>query len=82
MKSLFKKLNPKTLVQLLIKNTLTQIIVLGSIMIVSAILSSYSDIAYYSMLVSTGLLTLIAVTYILFAWVINPIIKIIKKNNE
>jgi hypothetical protein len=82
MKNLFKKLNPKTLVQLLIKNTLTQIIVLGSIMIVSAILSSYSDIAYYSMLVSTGLLTLIAVTYILFAWVINPIIKIIKKNKE
>lgn len=82
MKSLFKKLNPKTLVQLLIKNTLTQIIVLGSIMIVSAILSSYSDIAYYSTLVSTGLLTLIPVTYILFAWVINPIIKIIKKNKE
>ena len=82
MKNLFKKLNPKTLVQLLIKNTLTQIIVLGSIMIVSAILSSYSDIAYYSMLISTGLLTLIAVTYILFAWVINPIIKIIKKNKE
>ena len=82
MKNLFKKLNPKTLVQLLIKNTLTQIIVLGTIMIVSAILSSYSDIAYYAMLVSTGLLTLIAVTYILFAWVINPIIKIIKKNKE
>lgn len=82
MKNLFKKLNPKTLVQLLIKNTLTQIIVLGIIMIVSAILSSYSDIAYYSMLVSTGLLTLIAITYILFAWVINPIIKIIKKNKE
>ena len=80
MKNLFKKLKLKTLVELLIKNTLTQIIVLGSIMVVSAILSSYSDIAYYSMLASTGLLSLIAVTYILFAWVINPIIKIIKKN--
>lgn len=80
MKNLFKKLKLKTLVELLIKNTLTQIIVLGSIMVVSAILSSYSDIAYYSMLASTGLLSLIAVTYILFAWVINPIIEIIKKN--
>ena len=80
MKNLFKKLKLKTLVELLIKNTLTQIIVLGSIMVVSAILSSYSDIAYYSMLASTGLLSLIAVTYILFAWVINRIIEIIKKN--
>jgi hypothetical protein len=79
MKNLFKKLKLKRLVELLIKNTLTQIIVLGSIMVVSAILSSYSDIAYYSMLASTALLSLIAVTYILFAWVINPIIEIIKK---
>lgn len=82
MKNLFKKLKLKRLVELLIKNTLTQIIVLGSIMVVSAILSSYSDIAYYSMLASTALLSLIAVTYILFAWVINPIIEIIKKNKE
>ena len=79
MKNLFKKLKLKRLVELLIKNTLTKIIVLGSIMVVSAILSSYSDIAYYSMLASTALLSLIAVTYILFAWVINPIIEIIKK---
>jgi len=79
MKNLFKKLKLKRLVELLIKNTLTQIIVLGSIMVVSAILSSYSDIAYYSMLASTALLSLIAVTYILFAWVINQIIEIIKK---
>jgi len=79
MKNLFKKLKLKRLVELLIKNTLTQIIVLGSIMVVSAILSSYSDIAYYSMLASTALLSLIAVTYIIFTLVINPIIEIIKK---
>lgn len=82
MKNLFKKLNPKRIIQLLIKNTLTQIMVLGGIMILSAILSSYSDVAYYCMVFSTFLLSLIAIIYILFAWVINPIIKIIKKNKE
>lgn len=67
------------LIQLLLKNTLSQIIVLGVIMMLSAILSQYSDVAYYIMIISTSLLSLIAVIYILFAWVINPIIKIIKK---
>jgi hypothetical protein len=79
MKNLFKKLNVKMLIQLLLKNTLSQIIVLGVIMMLSAILSQYSDVAYYIMIISTSLLSLIAVIYILFAWVINPIIKIIKK---
>lgn len=73
MKNLFKKLNPKTLVQLLIKNTLTQIMVLGSIMIVSSIASPYYEPAYYVMLISIALLTLIAVLYIISAWIINPI---------
>lgn len=82
MKNLFKKLNPKTLVQLLVKNTLTQIMVLGSVMIVSAILSNYFDWAYYTMFGSVLLLTLIAVIYILSAWVINPIKELFNKKNQ
>ena len=66
MKNLFKKLNPKKLVQLLIKNTLTQIMILGSIMVISAILSNYFDWAYYTMVGSILLLSLIAVIFILF----------------
>ena len=73
MKNLFKKLNTKTLVQLLIKNTLTQIMVLGSIMIVSSIVSIYYEPAYYVTLTSIALLTIIAVLYIISAWIINPI---------
>lgn len=82
MKNLFKKLNPKTLVQFLIKNTLTQIMVLGIIMIVSSIISPYYEPAYYVMLVSIILLTIIALVFILFAWIINPIKRFFNKKNK
>lgn len=82
MKKLFNKLNPKTLVQLLVKNTLTQIMVLGSIMVISAILGNYFDWAYYTMFGSVLLLSLIAVIYIVSAWVINPIKELFNKKNQ
>ncbi len=82
MKNLFKKLNPKTLGQLLVKNTLTQIMILSSIMIVSAILTNYFDWAYYTMVGSILLLSLIAVIYIVSAWVINPIKELFNKKNQ
>ena len=82
MKNLFKKLNPKTLGQLLVKNTLTQIMILGSIMIVSAILTNYFDWAYYTMVGSILLLSLIAVIFIISAWVINPIKELFNKKNQ
>ena len=82
MKNLFKKLNPKPLGQLLVKNKLTQIMILGSIMIVSAILTNYFDWAYYTMVGSILLLSLIAVIFILSAWVINPIKELFNKKNQ
>ena len=82
MKNLFKKLNPKPLGQLLVKNTLTQIMILGSIMIVSAILTNYFDLAYYTMVGSILLLSLIAVIFIISAWVINPIKELFNKKNQ
>ena len=82
MKNLFKKLNSKRLVQLLVKNTLTQIMILGSIMVVSSILTNYFDWAYYTMVGSILLLSLIAVIFILSAWVINPIKELFNKKNQ
>lgn len=82
MKKLFTKLFDSTPVQLLIKNTLTQISVLGCIMIVSSILSNYFDWAYYSMVGSVLLLSLIALIYIGSAWIVNPIKKLIKRNKD
>lgn len=55
----------KTIFELLLKNTLTQISVLGFIMIVSGILANFIDWFYDVMVVSACLLTVIAVAYIL-----------------
>tara|TARA_R110001592_G_scaffold349462_1_gene644748 strand:- start:602 stop:853 length:252 start_codon:yes stop_codon:yes gene_type:complete len=82
MKNLFRKLNLKMLVQLLIKNTLTQIVVLSVITVISALVSNIYDPAYYVMLVSILLLTIIALVFILFAWVINPIKRFLNKKNK
>jgi hypothetical protein len=82
MKKLFTKLFNSTSVQLLIKNTLTQISVLGGIMIVSSILSNYFDWAYYVMVGSVSLLSLIAFLYIGSAWIVNPIKNLIKRNKN
>lgn len=82
MKNLLNKLINTKIVQMLIKNTLTQISVLGFIMIVSAILSNYYDWAHYTMVGSMFLLALIAVTYIIFAWIVNPIRELINKIKE
>lgn len=68
----------KTFTQLLIKNTITQVIVLSVIALISSILTNYFDWAYYVMTVSLGLLTLIALIFIVFAWVINPIREYLK----
>jgi putative flippase GtrA len=68
----------KTFAQLLIKNTITQIIVLGVIVMISSILTNYFDWAYYVMTTSLGLLALIALVFIVFAWVINPIREYLK----
>ena len=55
----------KTIFELLMKNTLTQISVLGFIMIISGILANFIDWFYDVMVVSACLLTVIAVAYIL-----------------
>jgi hypothetical protein len=82
MKKLISRIVNSAVFQLLVKNTLTQIMVFGSIMIVSAILSNYFDWAYYIMVGSILLLSLIAVIFIISAWVINPIKNLMKKKNE
>jgi hypothetical protein len=79
MKKLFTRLFNSTPVQLLIKNTLTQISVLGCIMIVSSILSNYFDWAHYVMVGSISLLSIIALFYIGYAWIVNPIKELIKR---
>jgi len=79
MKNLFRKLNLKMLVQLLVKNTLTQITVLSVITVISALISNVYEPAYYVMLTSIILLTIIALVFILFAWVINPIKEFLNK---
>ena len=55
----------KTIFKLLIRNTLTQIAVLGVIMVGSAILSNYIDWFYNITVVSAFLLSLIAVAFII-----------------
>jgi cation transporter-like permease len=82
MKNLFRKLNLKMLVQLLVKNTLTQITVLSVITVISALISNVYEPAYYVMLTSIILLTIIALVFILFAWVINPIKEFLNKKNK
>tara|TARA_B100000497_G_C7603982_1_gene362809 strand:+ start:514 stop:768 length:255 start_codon:yes stop_codon:yes gene_type:complete len=82
MKELFTKLFNSKPIQLLIKNTITQISILGCIMIVSSILSNYFDLAYYTMIGSALMLSLIAIGYICFAWIINPIRELIKRNKD
>jgi len=82
MKKLFNKLFNSKPIQLLIKNTITQISVLGAIMIVSSILSNYFDLAYYVMIGSASMLSLIAICYICYAWIINPIRELIKRNKD
>ena len=82
MKNLFRKLNLKMLVQLLVKNTLTQITVLSAITVISALISNVYEPAYYVMLASIILLTIIALVFILFAWVINPIKEFLNKKNK
>ena len=79
MKNLFRKLNLKMLGQLLVKNTLTQITVLSIITVISALVYNFYEPAYYVMLVSIILLTIIAVVFILFAWIINPIKRFLNK---
>ena len=66
---------------LLKKNMLFKIACLVSIFLGSTLLYSLNENAlfsYWTMIGSAGLLTLIAVLYILSAWVINPIRIIIK----
>lgn len=82
MKKLFTKLFNSKPIQLLIKNTITQILILGGIMIVSSILSNYFDLAYYIMVGSASLLSLITVCYVCYAWIINPIRESIKRNKD
>ena len=79
---MFRKLNLKMLVQLLVKNTLTQITVLSVITVISALISNVYEPAYYVMLTSIILLTIIALVFILFAWVINPIKEFLNKKNK
>jgi len=55
----------KTIFKLLIRNTLTQIAVLGVIMVGSAILSNYIDWFYNITVISAFLLSLIAVAFII-----------------
>ena len=69
----------KTFVQLLIKNTITQIVVLSIITVISSLLTNYFDWAYYVMTIAMGLLALIVVVFIVFAWIINPIREYLKK---
>lgn len=71
-----------TAIQLLMRNTLTQIAVLAGIMIVSSILSIYFEWAYYVTVSAISLLSAIAAIYILHAWVINPIRNLMKRKNE
>jgi hypothetical protein len=68
----------KTFVQLLIKNTITQIVVLSIITVISSLLTNYFDWAYYVMIAAMGLLALIAVVFIIYAWIINPIREYLK----
>jgi len=68
----------KTFVQLLIKNTITQIVVLSIITVISSLLTNYFDWAYYVMIAAMGLLALIAVVFIVSAWIINPIREYLK----
>ncbi len=72
----------KTFVQLLIRNTITQVVVLSIITVISLVLANYFDWAHYVMITSMGLLALIAVVFISFAWIINPIREYLKKKND
>ena len=72
----------KDLFQLLVRNTLTQILVLGTIATLSGILSNWFDQAWPLMVGSTGLLLLIALVWILWAWIINPIRSILDKRKK
>jgi hypothetical protein len=76
-----KKVYNSFIVQLIIKNTLTQISILGAIMILSAIIYGNFDVewAHTSMIYSMLGLAIIALSYIVFAWIVNPIVALIKK---
>jgi uncharacterized membrane protein len=72
----------KYIIELFSKNTLAQISALGAIMIISAILSNYYDWSYYVMIGSILLLALIALMYIVAAWIVNPIKYLIDKRRK
>lgn len=65
--------------KMLISNTLTSIVVIIIITLISSALSEHSGIAYYTMIISVGILCVIAIIYIVFSWLVNPVIKIFKK---
>ena len=83
-KSLFCKI-----LQRLLFNKITQILTLIGIAIISAVIvgntpegSKISDICTVILASAGGLLALIAVVFIIFAWVINPIKSLLKKKDD
>ena len=68
--------------QFLTKNMLIRIFILSIITLISAIIANFYELAEKIMLVCILLLTIIAIIFIIYAWIINPIRRLIDKKNK
>jgi len=68
--------------QFLTKNMLIRIFILSIITLISAIIANFYEPAENIMLACILLLTIIAIIFIIYAWIINPIRRLIDKKNK
>lgn len=67
----------KKLLELIRKNTITQIVIISFIMLGSALFAEHSDVAYLIMTFSCGILTVYVLTFIVMGF-----INLIKKKDD